>query len=247
MLRIARISWTIGRRGVDRWGRGRSGLQRLRAGLYRRPDSGTGVVPGRRDGRVGDRREVGCFSQKQLLDAATAANQASRASHPIPTLICPRFRGRYFVLVSNLRSLWTGYSSLRRAAQKQQLRLSAGPSDPIHKSRVQLNHRRRLCDAGSEAGTGVIMLENNLKSISLNEASASSAGSGNATSAERNGRVKHDSRGNAVWDWGVATGIFAGIKSTELLSMLDNPTLSLEGDSGYAKTGDWAGDPYNRR
>jgi hypothetical protein len=91
------------------------------------------------------------------------------------------------------------------------------------------------------------MLDNNLKSISLNEAGASSAGSVNATSAERSGRVKHDSRGNAVWDWGVATGIFAGIKSTELLSMLDNPTLSLEGDSGYAKTGDWAGDPYNRR
>jgi len=45
----------------------------------------------------------------------------------------------------------------------------------------------------------------------------------------------------------VATGVFARIKSAELLSMLDNPTLSLEGDSGYAGGGDWAGDPYNRR
>ena len=91
------------------------------------------------------------------------------------------------------------------------------------------------------------MLENNLKSISLNEAGASPAGSSSAAGGERGGRVKHDSRGNAVWDWGVATGIFAGIKSAELLSMLDNPTLSLEGDPRYNSTGDWAGDPYNRR
>ena len=91
------------------------------------------------------------------------------------------------------------------------------------------------------------MLENNLKSISLSEAGASSEGSNNTGGGERGGRVKHDARGNAVWDWGVATGIFAGIKSTELLSMLDNPTLRLEGEPGYANTGDWAGDPYNRR
>jgi len=91
------------------------------------------------------------------------------------------------------------------------------------------------------------MLENNVKSISLSDAGTSPTGSTNAASGEPGGRVKHDSRGNAVWDWGVATGIFAGIKSAELLSMLDNPTLSLEGDSGYAGGGDWAGDPYNRR
>lgn len=100
------------------------------------------------------------------------------------------------------------------------------------------------------------MRENTLKSITLNEPSAPSEGSSNPAGGERGGRikhgerggrVKHDARGNAVWDWGVATGIFAGIKSTELLSMLDNPTLRLEGEPGYANTGDWAGDPYNRR
>ncbi|HEY6923223.1 MAG TPA: hypothetical protein VI653_07140 [Steroidobacteraceae bacterium] len=91
------------------------------------------------------------------------------------------------------------------------------------------------------------MLENSLESIRLKETSASSEGTSNNTGSERGGRVKHDSRGNAVWDWGVATGVFAGIKSTDLLSMLDNPTLSLEGDSGFSNTGDWAGDPYNRR
>jgi len=89
------------------------------------------------------------------------------------------------------------------------------------------------------------MLENSLKSNSLGEAGSSSTGSAGATNG-CGGRVKHDSRGNAVWDWGVATGVFARIKSTELLSMLENPTLALEGECAVA-AGDWAGDPYNRR
>ena len=91
------------------------------------------------------------------------------------------------------------------------------------------------------------MFENNLKLVSVNETGTSPVGAGNGASGERGGRVKHDSRGNAVYDWGVSTGIFAGIKSAELLSMLENPTLTLEGDPGYTSTGDWAGDPYNRR
>jgi hypothetical protein len=58
------------------------------------------------------------------------------------------------------------------------------------------------------------------------------------------GKVVHDSRGNAMWDWAVATGVLAGTKSAELLRMLDNPTLALEGDCELV--GEWAGDPYNR-
>lgn len=92
------------------------------------------------------------------------------------------------------------------------------------------------------------MLENSLKSNSLHEAGSAPTGSVNAASGSQapGGKVKHDSRGNAVWDWGVATGVFARIKSAELLSMLENPTLALEGECAVA-AGDWAGDPYNRR
>jgi hypothetical protein len=95
------------------------------------------------------------------------------------------------------------------------------------------------------------MLKNSLKSNSLSETGSSHAGSVSGasvgTSRDRGGRVKHDSRGNAVWDWGVATGVFAGFKSTDLLNMLENPTLALEGERAVTVGGDWAGDPYNRR
>jgi len=93
------------------------------------------------------------------------------------------------------------------------------------------------------------MLKNSLKSNSLSETGSSPPGSGSAASVgqDRGGRVKHDSRGNAVWDWGVATGVFAGFKSADLLNMLENPTLALEGERAVNAADDWAGDPYNRR
>ena len=59
------------------------------------------------------------------------------------------------------------------------------------------------------------------------------------------GRVVHDSRGNAMWDWDVATGVLARKSVSELLSSLDAPgVLSLDTDSDQGE--DWAGDPYNR-
>lgn len=108
-----------------------------------------------------------------------------------------------------------------------------------------------MSDAYFEISFGVIMLKNSLKSNSLSETGSSPAGSVSAASAvsgrDRSGRVKHDSRGNAVWDLGVATGVFARFKSTDLLNMLENPTLALEGECTVSAAGDWAGDPYNRR
>jgi hypothetical protein len=94
------------------------------------------------------------------------------------------------------------------------------------------------------------MFENRLKPLSpdLNGSGGPSLGLGEvspSSSRAGSGKVIHDARGNAVWQWGVATGVFAAIKSTELLHMLDNPTLALEGQ--IAGTDEWAGDPYNRR
>ena len=59
------------------------------------------------------------------------------------------------------------------------------------------------------------------------------------------GKVIHDSRGNAVWDWDIATGVLARKSVEELLTTLDAPgTLSLDGEPDRASS--WSGDPYNR-
>jgi hypothetical protein len=69
------------------------------------------------------------------------------------------------------------------------------------------------------------------------------------------GRVRHDERGVAVWDWAVATGEFATLSATHALKKLEidalkieetsrTPKLSLE-KSGRDKGGGF--DPYNQR
>jgi hypothetical protein len=45
------------------------------------------------------------------------------------------------------------------------------------------------------------------------------------------GRVKFDDKGNAVWEWSIATGAFGREVSTERLQKLENPTLSIADDS----------------
>jgi pyruvate/2-oxoglutarate dehydrogenase complex dihydrolipoamide acyltransferase (E2) component len=45
------------------------------------------------------------------------------------------------------------------------------------------------------------------------------------------GRVKFDDRGNAVYEWSVATGEFGRDSATARLKKLDNPSLSLADDA----------------
>jgi hypothetical protein len=45
------------------------------------------------------------------------------------------------------------------------------------------------------------------------------------------GRVKHDDRGNAIWEWAVSTGVFGAESSTQRLNKLDNPSLCLAEDA----------------
>lgn len=55
------------------------------------------------------------------------------------------------------------------------------------------------------------------------------------------GRVIHDVRGNARWDWAVSTGVLATKTVAELMNTLDVPALAIEGELAAP-----AGDPYNR-
>lgn len=57
------------------------------------------------------------------------------------------------------------------------------------------------------------------------------------------GRVIHDVRGNALWDWAVSTGVLAKKTVADLISTLDIPALSVEGDHEVGSTR--AHDPYN--
>ena len=68
------------------------------------------------------------------------------------------------------------------------------------------------------------------------------------------GRVRHDERGVAVWDWAVATGEFGTLSTTVALKKLEVADLKIEDHkppelklevSGRDKAGGF--DPYNQR
>ena len=51
------------------------------------------------------------------------------------------------------------------------------------------------------------------------------------TDAKGTGQVKFDDRGNAIWEWSIATGAFGREATTDRLKNLENPSLSIAYDS----------------
>ena len=49
--------------------------------------------------------------------------------------------------------------------------------------------------------------------------------------AKGTGRVKFDDRGNAVWEWSLATGAFGHEVSNERMQRLEHPALSIADDA----------------
>jgi hypothetical protein len=52
-----------------------------------------------------------------------------------------------------------------------------------------------------------------------------------AAEAKSTGRVQFDDRGNAIWEWSIATGAFGLEVSTERLQKLEHPALSIADDA----------------
>jgi hypothetical protein len=68
------------------------------------------------------------------------------------------------------------------------------------------------------------------------------------------GRVRHDERGMAVWDWAAASGEVAALSATNLMQKLDISALSIEQTQRSVKILEpgerdpgGGGDPYNQR
>jgi hypothetical protein len=65
--------------------------------------------------------------------------------------------------------------------------------------------------------------------------------------AATSGKVTHDARGTAVWDWAVDTGVLSQKSAAELLDTLADPAgLTLAGETKERSPSEWRGDPYNR-
>jgi|HubBroStandDraft_5_1064220.scaffolds.fasta_scaffold80329_2 hypothetical protein len=68
-------------------------------------------------------------------------------------------------------------------------------------------------------------------SVKPDSSGAPSAADPKAAGSNQSGRVKFDERGNAVWEWSVATGAFGREVSTDRMKKLENSALSLAEDS----------------
>jgi hypothetical protein len=69
---------------------------------------------------------------------------------------------------------------------------------------------------------------------------------------EPSGRVRHDDRGNAVWDWALDSGVFDALSSSALIRRLDVAELTMQESPGLALAVagcdvGGGGDPYNFR
>jgi hypothetical protein len=65
------------------------------------------------------------------------------------------------------------------------------------------------------------------KSATAKPAAAEAPAAKTGSEPKQTGRVQFDDRGNAIWEWQIATGAFGTEVSTQRLQKLEHPALSL--------------------
>lgn len=72
------------------------------------------------------------------------------------------------------------------------------------------------------------------------------------STTESTGRIRHDERGTAVWDWALDTGTFNALSSSGIFRRLEVAELDVHETPGLAmaiagRDAGGGGDPYNFR
>jgi hypothetical protein len=137
------------------------------------------------------------------------------------------------------------------------------PKPPLEKSSRRGGGHEAATMSADSPGFSIESTTMRLKSLKLRRAEVADQQISDAIKPARSpdsmdngpaGRVRHDERGVAVWDWAVATGEFCTLSTTVALKKLEVADLKIEEHkpaelkvevSGRDKAGGF--DPYNQR
>jgi hypothetical protein len=137
------------------------------------------------------------------------------------------------------------------------------PKPPLEKSSRSGSRHEAATMSADSPGFSIETTTMRLKSLKLRRAEVVDQQISDAIKPARSqdsmnsgpaGRVRHDERGVAIWDWAVATGEFCTLSTTVALKKLEVADLKIEDHkpaglklevSGRDKAGGF--DPYNQR
>ena len=132
------------------------------------------------------------------------------------------------------------------------------PKPPLEKSSRSGSRHDAATMPADSPGFSIETTTMRLKSLKLRRAEVADKQISDAIKPARSpcpaGRVRHDERGVAVWDWGVATDEFCTLSTSLALKKLEVADLKIEDHkptelklevSGRDKAGGF--DPYNQR